>query len=310
MIYLQVQFSKGVHSVPIALLCRLREPDHRLDRVLHYRPAVTIQLAEGVLGIVQPSFRRMGQPDNRLIDSARCGGGICKDVLCHLILRMRIFQFGSFLQPLQGSALIPLCPYAVQEHPADAVLEPVIGALICQRPEALIGHGEIPGGLAVICGAANAVMIPFSQLPCGIGNTLCRGKGIQLQRHFIILRHPSALAVQSGKGVLRILVLLFSRFGKPLCGRFIVLLRPKPASAHFPDAVLHIAAGVLPLHGLEGRERLGVPRMRLLRVNAHASAVRKHSAQVVHGEGVAAEGLHHEEAAGLLVILGRIVIPK
>ena len=59
----------------------MREPDHRLDRVLHYRPAVTIQLAEGVLGIVQPSFRRMGQPDNRLIDSVRCGGGICKDVL-------------------------------------------------------------------------------------------------------------------------------------------------------------------------------------------------------------------------------------
>ena len=40
------------------------------------------------------------------------------------------------------------------------------------------------------------------------------------------------------------------------------------------------------------------------RVSLHASAVRKHPTQVMHGQGVAVEGLLHEEAAGLLVILG------
>ena len=50
--------------------------------------------------------------------------------------------------------------------------------------------------------------------------------------------------------------------------------------------------------------------MGLLRVSVYANTVRKHSAQVVHGESVADEGLLHEEAIGLLMILGRIVIPK
>ena len=109
-----------------------------------------VQLAEGVLSVVQPGLRRMGQPVYRLVDPLRRGGGICQDVLCQQILRMGIFQFSRLLQPLQRGALITLGTHAMQEHPADAVLEPVIRALIRQRPESAIGHGEVPTGLPFI----------------------------------------------------------------------------------------------------------------------------------------------------------------
>ena len=190
---LQAQLAQGIYGVLIAPLGCLGEPDHRLGHILRHRPAVTVQLSEGVLSAVQSGLRRMGQPVHRLTSPLPLGRGICEDVLCHLILRIGVFQFSGLLQPLQRSALILLCPHAMKEHPADAVL--------------------------------------------------------------------------------------------------------------------HIAVGALPLHGLEGGERLGIPRMGLLHVSLHASAVRKHPTQVMHGQGVAVEGLLHEEAAGLPVILGRLVIP-
>ena len=107
-----------------------------------------------------------------------------------------------------------------------------------------------------------------------------------------------------------VLVTMRCRLGEPLRRRSVILLCPNAPGVHLADAVLHIAVGALTLHGLEGGERLGVPRMGLLRVSLHAGADCKQSAQVMHGESVAAEGFLHEEAAGLLVILGRIVIPK
>lgn len=89
----------------------------------------------------------------------------------------------------------------------------------------------------------------------------------------------------------------------------VILFCPKTTGVHLADAVLHIAVGAPPLHSLEGGECLSVPRMGLLRVSVYANTVRKHPAQVVYGQSVAAEGLLHEEAVGLLMILGRIVIP-
>ena len=92
----------------------------------------------------------MGQPAYRLVDPLRRGGGICQDVLCQQILRMGIFQFSGFLQPLQRGTLIALGTHAMQEHPADAVLEPVIRTLIRQHPESIIGRREISDGLPLV----------------------------------------------------------------------------------------------------------------------------------------------------------------
>ena len=187
-------------------------------------------------------------------------------------------------------------------------MEPVIGALIRQRPESVIGCGEIPGGLPSVHSTANPVTVSFSQFPSGVGEPLRRSECVQLQRLSIILRHTLAPAVEPGERVLGVLVAPRCRLGEPLRRRSVILLCPKPPGVHLADAVLHIAVGALPLHGLEGGERLGIPRMGLLRVSLHASAVHKHPTQVMHGQGVAVEGLLHEEAAGLLVILGRLVI--
>ncbi len=111
---LQTQLAQGVHGVLIAPLGCLGEPDHRLGHVLRHRPAVTVQPSEGVLSAVQSGLRRMGQPAHHLTSLLRLGRGICEDVLCHLILRIGVFQFSGLLQPLQRGGLIPLCPYAME----------------------------------------------------------------------------------------------------------------------------------------------------------------------------------------------------
>ena len=107
---------------------------------------------------------------------------------------------------------------------------------------------------------------------------------------------------------MRIFILLLRRLREPLRRCRIVQVSPETASVHFPDAVFHIAVGLLPLHSLKRGERLCVPQIGLLRISIHANTVRQHPSQIVHGESVAGKGFLREEAIRSFQISGRIVI--
>ena len=109
---------------------------------------------------------------------------------------------------------------------------------------------------------------------------------------------------------MRILVPFVCGKLEPPGGITIVLLTAEARGIQFADPVLRIAFFLLPLNSIESGQRLAVPHMGGLHINLPAQPVRKHPAQIVHGQRIAFLRLLLEQGKRLLKILGLILAAK
>ena len=147
----------------------------------------------------------------------------------------------------------------------------------------------------------------FRQLIACIGISLYGGCMIQLKCMLQIFFHALAFCIQTGKGILGILMAFLSCPIQPESSSLITLICAKAGKIHFPDPVLQIRLFSLwqfLFSREKGIQRFPIPFLRCIRVCLHSKTVRPHPTQIIHGKRISLLCFLAEQTYGFLKILG------
>ncbi len=130
---------------------------------------------------------------------------------------------------------------------------------------------------------------------------------IQLKCMLQVLFYTLASGIQTGKGILGILMAFLSCPIQPESSSLITLICTKAGKIHFPDPVLQIRLFSL-WQFFFSREksiqRFPIPFLRCIRVCLRSETVRPHPTQIIHGKRISLLCLLAEQTHGFLKILG------
>ena len=260
--------------------------------------SITIDFSQCILGSGIAAFGSFRNPCNRLL---RVSGTIFQPQLTQSILRVHVAKPGGTFPIVCGSCIVFSRTGSCVEHLSQTILEFIIMAVCLQRKESRKCILKVCFSLPYIPLCSNPIPVHFCQFIIRIGISLLRRTSVKIVRLLIALLLSLSPVIQSGKGILRVLVVCCHCPGKPLGCLFIILFGSQTGGKHLADAVLQV--GTLFFFCMlflfqKRRQCLDIPFLRTGRIDLPPQPVCQHPSQVVHGQSVTGLRFQYKEAEG------------